>query len=202
MASTVLTARACCFPQNGRDVYCRGADCSRSSALFRRRFSPKSRRRSSPGNGYASGTRVRSRRPGDYFVQEVAGESLIIVRDETGACTGFYNVCRHRGTRLCEEATRTCGAIQCPYHAWTYALDGRLTGAPHMDEVGFREGGNIRCMPVKLALWEGFIFVSLADNPTPLEEGVRSASGKFAHWNLPQLRSARGSIMMCRRTGS
>ena len=86
-------------------------------------------------------------RPGDYFVQQVAGESLIIVRDQKGAVRGFYNVCRHRGTRLCEEASGHCAAIQCPYHAWTYGLDGRLIGAPHMDEVHGFERQIIRCMP-------------------------------------------------------
>ncbi len=80
-------------------------------------------------------------RPGDYFVQDVAGESLIVARDQKGAVRGFHNVCRHRGTRLCEEANGHCAAIQCPYHAWTYALDGRLVGAPHMDTVpGFDKG--------------------------------------------------------------
>ena len=59
-------------------------------------------------------------RPGDFFVQEVAGESLVMVRDQKGAVHGFHNVCRHRGTRLCEEASGHSAAIQCPYHAWTY----------------------------------------------------------------------------------
>ena len=72
---------------------------------------------------------------GDYFVQEVAGESIIIMRDQKEAVRAFYNVCRHRGTRLCEERSGHSAAIQCPYHAWTYGLDGRLIGAPHMDEV-------------------------------------------------------------------
>ena len=86
-------------------------------------------------------------RPGDYFVQEVAGESLVMVRDQKGAVRGFYNVCRHRGTRLCEESSGHCAAIQCPYHAWTYALDGRLIGAPHMDTVPGFEKVIIHCMP-------------------------------------------------------
>ncbi len=68
-------------------------------------------------------------------MQEVAGESLIVVRDQKGSIGCFYNVCRHRGTRLCEDAAGHSSAIQCPYHAWTYALDGRLIGAPHMDGV-------------------------------------------------------------------
>src|SRR6266581_5969219 len=77
---------------------------------------------------------------GDYFTSEVAGESLIIVRDQTATIRGFYNVCRHRGTRLCEDKDGRFRAIQCPYHAWTYGLDGRLIGAPHMDDVpGFNK---------------------------------------------------------------
>ena len=72
---------------------------------------------------------------GDYFVQEVAGESIIVTRDQKEAVRAFYNVCRHRGTRLCEEQSGHSAAIQCPYHAWTYGLDGRLIGAPHMDLV-------------------------------------------------------------------
>src|SRR5437764_15385900 len=55
---------------------------------------------------------------GDFFVPEVAGESLIVIRDKSGEVRGFYNVCRHRGTRLCEEASGHSPAIQCPYHAW------------------------------------------------------------------------------------
>jgi Rieske 2Fe-2S family protein len=74
-------------------------------------------------------------RPGDYMVREIAGESVIVVRDQKGTGRAFYNVCRHRGTRLCQETSGHAAAIQCPYHAWTYALDGRLIGAPHMDGV-------------------------------------------------------------------
>jgi Rieske 2Fe-2S family protein len=128
---------------------------------------------------------------GDFFVQVVGGESLIIVRDRAGKIHGFYNVCRHRGTRLCEEASGRFGAIQCPYHAWTYALDGRLTGAPHMDEASGFDKADYSLYPVNLALWEGFIFVSLADTPKPLAEVFAPLAGRFAHWNLPQLRSAR-----------
>jgi Rieske 2Fe-2S family protein len=74
--------------------------------------------------------------PGAYFLATVAGESVIVVRDRAGVVQAFYNVCRHRGTRLLEEERgRLSETIQCSYHAWTYALDGRLLGAPHMHEV-------------------------------------------------------------------
>ncbi|HEU5248278.1 MAG TPA: Rieske (2Fe-2S) protein, partial [Candidatus Udaeobacter sp.] len=70
---------------------------------------------------------------GDYFISEIAGENLIVVRDQKSTIRGFYNVCRHRGTRLREDQSGHASAIQCPYHAWTYGLDGRLLGAPHME---------------------------------------------------------------------
>src|SRR3981081_3345688 len=99
---------------------------------------------------------------GDYLVQEVAGDSLIVLRDKDAVVRGFYNVCRHRGTRLKEDACGHAAAIQCPYHAWTYGLDGKLTGAPHMDDVPGFDKAEYSLHAVNLALWEGFIFVNLA----------------------------------------
>jgi Rieske 2Fe-2S family protein len=130
-------------------------------------------------------------RPGDYFVAEVAGESLIVIRDQRSVIHGFYNVCRHRGTRLREDRAGHASAIQCPYHAWTYALDGRLIGAPHMDDVPGFDKANYPLRPANLDLWEGFIFVNLAQSAPPLEKWFAPLAGKFSHWNLPRLRSAK-----------
>ncbi len=150
-------------------------------------------------------------KPGDYFVTEAGGESLIVIRDQRSVIRGFYNVCRHRGTRLKEDAGGHSSAIQCPYHAWTYGLDGRLIGAPHMDQVRGFDKGDYSLHAVNLALWEGFIFVNLAESgtltsilsqrerrnklPPPgyksLEEWFAPLAGKFTHWNLPNLRSAK-----------
>jgi glycine betaine catabolism A len=145
--------------------------------------------------------------PGDYIVQVVNRESLIVIRDKDEKIRGFYNVCRHRGTRLKEDACGHVSAIQCPYHAWTYALDGRLIGAPHMDEVAGFDKAEYSLHPVNLALWEGFIFVNLEKNPTRLrtETGARQVPGdyiplekwfaplnkKFSHWNISILRTAK-----------
>jgi Rieske 2Fe-2S family protein len=139
---------------------------------------------------------------GDYFVADVppsrersgvtgGGESLIIVRDQRSTIRGFYNVCRHRGTRVCEEACGHASALQCSYHAWTYALDGRLIGAPHMDEVPEFEKAKYALHPVNLGIWEGFIFVNLAEKPRPLEEWFAPLAGKFSDWNLAGLRSVK-----------
>jgi glycine betaine catabolism A len=136
---------------------------------------------------------------GDYVLAEVRGESLIIIHSPSTSdgmadqptIRCFYNVCRHRGTRLCQEKSGHLRAIQCPYHAWTYALDGRLIGAPHMDEVPGFYKGDYSLHEANLGLWEGFIFVTLNDSPAPLPEWFTTLAGKFAHWNLPQLRSAK-----------
>src|SRR5213596_2874631 len=128
---------------------------------------------------------------GDYFLAEVAGESLIVTKDQRSTIRGFYNVCRHRGSRLCEEQNGHVAAIQCPYHAWTYALDGRLLGAPHMDETPRFNKAEYPLKPARLGLWEGFIFLNLADSPAPLEEWFAPLAGKFSRWNLAALRSAK-----------
>jgi Rieske 2Fe-2S family protein len=144
-------------------------------------------------------------KPGDYFVIEVAAppsqhgygvtrESLIVVRDQKSDIRGFYNVCRHRGTRLKEDACGHSSTIQCPYHAWTYALDGRLVGAPHMDEVPGFDKADYPLHRVKLGLWEGFIFVNLVpkrDGYLSLEEWFAPLAGKFSHWNMSILRPAK-----------
>ena len=128
---------------------------------------------------------------GDYFIAEVAGESLVLASDQRSTIRGFYNVCRHRGSRLLQEQMGNAASIRCPYHAWTYGLDGRLLGAPHMNDVpGFRKA-DYSLHPVNLALWEGFIFLNLANSPAPLKKWFAPLAGKFSRWNLPALRSAK-----------
>ena len=129
---------------------------------------------------------------GEYFISEVADESLIVVRDKRGEIRGFYNVCRHRGSRLIENRNgQLSAAIQCPYHAWTYGLDGRLLGAPHMDDVPGFNKADYSLRPVNVAVWEGFIYVNLADSRPSPEKWFAPLAGKFARWNLPSLHSAR-----------
>jgi Rieske 2Fe-2S family protein len=130
-------------------------------------------------------------KPGDYFVMNAAGESLIVTRDQGSVIRAFYNVCRHRGTRLKEQASGHSSTIQCPYHAWTYGLDGRLIGAPHMDEVAEFDKANYPLHPVSLGLWEGFIFVNLEKNPMALEKWFAPLNGKFSHWNMSILQPAK-----------
>ena len=129
--------------------------------------------------------------PGDYFLANVAGESLIVVRDQRSEIGAFYNVCRHRGTRLKEDKSGHISAIQCPYHAWTYGLDGRLIGAPHMEDVPGFNKSNYPLPRVNLGIVDGLIFVTLNDGTETLEEWFQPLQGKFSEWNLSNLVSAR-----------
>lgn len=125
--------------------------------------------------------------PGQYIIQTVLDESLILVRDQNEQMQGFYNVCRHRGTQICTEATGKRQSFQCPYHAWTYGLDGRLLGAPTMQDVDDFDFAAYGLHSVGTAVWEGFIFVNLAPNPTPFNESIQPLMGKFKDWQLPNL---------------
>jgi len=129
--------------------------------------------------------------PGDFLVRSVAGESVIVVRGHDGRVRAFYNVCRHRGTRLCEAPQgRLSETIQCPYHAWTYTLDGALIGAPHMSEVVGFDKRDYPLHGVALDAWEGFLFVNLARDPEPLAVAFAPLWDRFRRFNLAALRPA------------
>jgi glycine betaine catabolism A len=131
---------------------------------------------------------------GDYLLREIAGDSLIVVRDRGGAVRAFHNVCRHRGTRICTAAEGTFqGRIQCPYHGWTYALDGRLLGAPHMEGVNFsRETYPLHT--VRTGLWDGHIFLHLGKKPKPLPQQLADLPHKLKPWGMEELRLGRRII--------
>lgn len=129
---------------------------------------------------------------GDYRLATVANESIIVVRDRSGTVRAFYNVCRHRGTRICTTDRGQLGeTIQCPYHAWTYKLDGRLVGAPHMNEVPDFAMADYPLHAVALERWEGFLFVNLAKTPASFDALFTPMRGRFARYNLPSLRTVR-----------
>jgi Rieske 2Fe-2S family protein len=126
---------------------------------------------------------------GDYFLCEVGGESIIVTRDSQDTLRAFYNVCRHRGTRMCRQSQGTfAGRIQCPYHAWTYGLDGKLLGAPHMEDLGFQRE-EYPLHSVHVDAWDGHIFLNLAaQQPQPLAMQLADLPEKFAPWKMQELR--------------
>lgn len=125
---------------------------------------------------------------GDYFLADVAGESLIVLRDRQGTLRALFNVCRHRGTRLCREASgRFSETIQCPYHAWTYSTDGRLLGAPHMQDVAGFDRADYPLHAAAVAEWEGFLFVNVGEQPEPFEEAFEPLMRRLARFGLASL---------------
>jgi glycine betaine catabolism A len=128
--------------------------------------------------------------PGDFVVREVAGESLILVRNIEGGLSAHYNVCRHRGTRLTEEKSgRFASTIQCPYHAWTYDLQGCLLAAPQMDRVANFRLEDHPLHQAAIGLWDGHIFLNLAQNPAPLTQQLGGMDERFRAWGMGQLKS-------------
>jgi Rieske 2Fe-2S family protein len=128
--------------------------------------------------------------PGDYFVLNAYGESIIVLRDQDKELRAFYNVCRHRGTRMCETPEgKFSKTIQCPYHAWTYSLDGKLIGAPLMKDVVDFDKDNYPLHAVHLYVWQGFIFLYLSHSPEPFEQAFQPLLNKFEGWNVPILKS-------------
>ncbi len=107
---------------------------------------------------------------GDYRLFDVAGESVILMRDRDGAIRAHYNVCRHRGSRVLLEACGNAAAMTCPYHGWTYAQDGSLRAAPHMPEGFDRSTHGLK--PCRVSLAHGLVFVCLADGGEPAFDDV------------------------------
>ena len=160
-----------------------------------------------PTMWHCAGRVSRLTRPGDFMVREIAGESLLIVRQkerapspslrsrvssatggEDGELRAFFNVCRHRGTRICRETSgQFSETIQCPYHAWTYGIDGRLIGAPHMQDVAGFDKNAFPLHQAAVAEWEGFVFVNVGDDPEPFEEWFAPMLKRLVRYNIGAL---------------
>ena len=122
-----------------------------------------------------AGRAERLAKPGAWMRVEVAGESVLLVRGKDDRIRGFYNVCRHRGSQICEaESGQVRSHLRCPYHAWGYALDGTLVTTPMVDRDEI-DRESLSLWPVRVDQWEGFVFVNLSrEEPQPLLEMLGS----------------------------
>lgn len=138
-------------------------------------------------------------RPRDYRVFQVGDESVLLTRNLAGELRGFYSTCRHRGSLLCTEAKGSFKgkSIVCPYHQWSYTLDGELVNTPYRLEgrhEGPPEADDFRredypLYRVAVSQWAGFVFVNLSqDEPPALELGLGEAPAQLANWRLQDLR--------------
>src|SRR5579883_2259420 len=107
-------------------------------------------------------------RPGAYVTAEVGGEPIVVVRGADGALRGFFNVCRHHAAAICTQAEGCVEKLRCPYHGWTYGLDGAFKSAPEMEGVKGLDPARLALAPVAVDTWEHFVFVHLDPRPPPL----------------------------------
>ncbi|NSC24916.1 aromatic ring-hydroxylating dioxygenase subunit alpha [Streptomyces albus subsp. chlorinus] len=134
-------------------------------------------------------------KPGAYRTVQVGRENVLITRNRRGGLRAFLNVCRHRGARLCTaEAGEVRRSLQCPYHAWTYDLDGRLTAAPNLTRMPDVDRAAYGLHTVALREWLGYAWVCLAAQPPPFEETVQADVAErlggpdvIAHYGIEEL---------------
>lgn len=125
---------------------------------------------------------------GDYFLFEFGTESIIVVRDEQGEIRAHTNVCRHRGSRVCQTESGNAKRFTCPYHAWTYGLDGVLRIGRMMGDDF--DPSSYRLWPVHVFAFQGLIFVSLAEEPPALEPALKKLEPLVAPFGLAQTKIA------------
>ena len=125
---------------------------------------------------------------GDWFLYELAGESVIIVRSAQDRFNALVNVCRHRGSIICTEQSGSSKLLRCGYHGWAYDLDGRLRGAAHMGE-GFDKSG-ISLKKIHCEVLEGMIFVNFSAEPASVEPAREALSECLAPYHLGAARVA------------
>jgi glycine betaine catabolism A len=151
------------------------------------------------GQWFAVGRGEEVPEPGDHLVCDVAGESILVLRDRSGSLQGHVNLCRHRGSVLTAAegkpgqadigpSGRFKGAIQCPYHAWTYSFDGRLRAAPFLDESDGLRKEDLPLHRVAVETWGGFVWVHLGSSPgDPLTAQFQESEGYLANYPLADL---------------
>lgn len=152
---------------------------------------------------FYAGRADRLAEPGAFEVLDVAGESIIVVRDRDNHLYGHVNLCRHRGSRLLCGAGVQRGAIRCPYHGWSYALDGTLVATPFVEEADVPSSSH-KLYPVGVDTWCGFLFVNFNFHchPERSAEGAKSKGGRLldqlgpvpkrlARYPLAELRTVR-----------
>lgn len=131
--------------------------------------------------------------PGDVKPIEFGGAPLILLRDRQGIVRVFHNVCRHRGARLVRQAACKRPGLVCPYHAWSYALDGRLMKTPDVAGPGHHrtealDPASLGLLPVRAGLWADFVFVDLSGSAAPLEHYLAPLTERLARYDFAGLK--------------
>ena len=126
-------------------------------------------------------------KPGDFITLDVGPESVVAVRGRDGQIRAFHNVCRHRGARILEGCGNRPGSITCPYHGWSYRLDGALLGVPVRESFPGLERSHYGLRPVRMDVQFGFVFVCLGGEPPPLAHTWGRFAQDFAPYRFEQM---------------
>ena len=127
--------------------------------------------------------------PGEWRTIEYLGESVIVIRGDDGEIRAFSNVCRHRGSRLVDGTGGCSKVLTCPYHAWSYARDGRLVGVPHRHEYPGLQTDKMSLFPVALETWRGFLFVALEPGAPSVHEMMAPYEHEVAAYRFEDLQA-------------
>jgi len=112
-------------------------------------------------------------KPGAFRTVQVGRESVLVTRSRSGEVRAFFNICRHRGAQLCtQDSGEVKRAFQCPYHAWTYDLDGKLIAAPNLTKMPDIDRTEFGLRRIAVREWLGYVWVCLAPEPPSFEESV------------------------------
>jgi len=128
-------------------------------------------------------------RAGDWLSWQVGHDSVVVVRTKAGDIKAFHNTCRHRGARFCNSESGNAQAFSCPYHGWTYDLDGRLTTRT-MKDFGVGES-ELGLHPVKLRNVAGLLFVALGDDPIDFDQAHADIAGRMKHQGMDDAKVAK-----------
>ena len=127
--------------------------------------------------------------PGEWRSIDYLGESVIVIRGDDGEVRAFSNVCRHRGSRLVDGTGGCAKVLTCPYHAWSYARDGKLVGVPHRQEYPGLDLDSHGLFPVALERWRGFLFVALEPGAPSVAEMMAPYDAEVAPYRFEELRA-------------
>jgi choline monooxygenase len=124
---------------------------------------------------------------GDFVAGAVADEPYVVVRGEDGVLRAFYNVCRHHAAQVA-AGTGCADSLVCPYHGWTYALDGRLLRAPELGAVKDFDRAKFGLVPMHVEEWCGLVFISMAESPRPLAGDLTELGARLRDMEIERLR--------------
>ena len=128
--------------------------------------------------------------PGDYFVFEIDTDSIIVIRGDDGQIHALHNTCRHRGMKVCQEASGHVGRIVCPYHQWSYARNGELMACGGMDKDGDLDPRRFGLRRVHAGEIAGLIYICLAEEPVPFAAAAQSLGAMLQPQGLERAKVA------------